>query len=168
MSSTLRTHRARAQRPIIALATIVLCLPAAPARADLTGFFALSPSPERHTGFGFAIGGGILIVGWEFEYGYLTEDSDEGVPSLRTFSGNLLVQTPTPGFQLYFTIGGGLYRERLFDRSETSFEGNTGGGAKFSIAGPLRARVDYRIFNLRGSPLHSPVHRFYGGLNLGF
>ena len=74
--------------------------------------------------------------------------------------GNLLLQTPIPigRFQPYFTIGGGLYRERVdaIDRQETSFGSNIGGGAKITLTGPLRVRVDYRLFNLRGDPLHRP------------
>jgi hypothetical protein len=42
------------------------------------------------------------------------------------------------------------------------------GGAKISLAGPLRLRVDYRIFNLHGSPRHNPVQRWYAGINLKF
>ena len=48
------------------------------------------------------------------------------------------------------------------------FELNNGGGVKIRLAGPLRARVDYRIFNLRGAPQHSTVQRVYAGLNLAF
>jgi hypothetical protein len=61
-----------------------------------------------------------------------------------------------------------MYREQLDALSETSFAGNTGGGAKISLAGPVRARVDYRVLRLRGSALHSTVHRLYAGLNLKF
>ncbi len=39
---------------------------------------------------------------------------------------------------------------------------------KVSLLGPVRARVDYRVFKLRGDPLHSTVHRVYAGLNLAF
>jgi hypothetical protein len=45
---------------------------------------------------------------------------------------------------------------------------NLGGGAKIRIKGPLRVRLDYRIFKLNGSPLYSPYHRFYAGANLAF
>ena len=34
---------------------------------------------------------------------------------------------------------------------------------KISLLGPLRARLDYRVFKLRGEPLHSVVHRVYAG-----
>ena len=45
---------------------------------------------------------------------------------------------------------------------------NTGGGVKVSLAGPIRLRVDYRVFKLGSGALHSPTHRFYAGLNLKF
>jgi hypothetical protein len=143
---------------------------AAPASADLTAFVGLSPSPERHLAKGVALGGGLLIVGFEFEYGDISEDAAERVPSVKTGMGNVLLQTPIPiaGWQFYGTIGGGVYRERLDERSETSFVGNIGGGAKVTLAGPLRARFDYRMLTLRGDPLYSRVHRFYAGVNLAF
>ena len=37
-----------------------------------------------------------------------------------------------------------------------------------ALLGPVRARVDYRVFNLRGEPLHATVHRVYAGFNLNF
>jgi hypothetical protein len=39
---------------------------------------------------------------------------------------------------------------------------------KISLLGPLRARVDYRVFKLQGDPLHDVVHRVYAGVNLRF
>jgi hypothetical protein len=155
----------------IALATAIVALGAAtPAFADLTAFVGLSPSPERHPGWGAAIGSGLLVIGFEFEYCDLKQDRLEGVPGLKTGMGNLLVQTPVPihGWQFYGTIGGGIYRERLGDETETSFVGNVGGGAKYTLSGPLRLRFDYRILTLRGDPLHERVHRLYAGLNLAF
>jgi hypothetical protein len=34
--------------------------------------------------------------------------------------------------------------------------------------GPLRLRLDYRVFQLRGHPLHAQSQRLYAGLNLTF
>jgi hypothetical protein len=84
--------------------------------------------------------------------------------------GNILFQTPVAiaGFQPYFTTGFGGYRESLNGGSETQLGGNAGGGVKVKLAGPLRARFDYRVFRLRGEPLHDVVHRFYAGVNLAF
>ena len=45
---------------------------------------------------------------------------------------------------------------------------NTGGGVKVSLTGPLKARFDYRVMKLRGSPLFPTLHRVYAGINLGF
>ena len=69
---------------------------------------------------GFAIGTGLLMVGFEFEYAA----SDEATtvsgrprrrPPLRTYMFNGLLQTPVPiaGMQFYATAGGGVYRETL-------------------------------------------------------
>jgi hypothetical protein len=111
----------------------------------------------------------LLVVGFEFEYASTSEDTLALAPSLKTMSGNVSAQTfGLPGFQLYVTTGLGGYRERLGSAQETNVVFNNGGGVKINLAGPLRARVDYRIFNLRGSPQHSTVHRLYAGLNLAF
>ena len=45
---------------------------------------------------------------------------------------------------------------------------DTGGGVKISLIGPVRARVDYRVFSLLGSPIEDTVQRLYVGLNLKF
>ena len=37
-----------------------------------------------------------------------------------------------------------------------------------SLIGPLRLRVDYRVFRLGDDALYSPAHRLYMGLNLKF
>jgi hypothetical protein len=149
-------------------ATVFLLMSAAPARADLTGFIGVSPTPESRAARGFAFGFGLLIVGFEFEYANLVEDEDERSPSVSTGSGNVLFQTPTPGISLYGTVGAGAYRERLFDRQETNVATNVGGGAKIRLVGPLRVRVDYRVFKLSGDPLHDVYQRFYVGANLAF
>ena len=86
-------------------------------------------------------------------------------------SSDLLVQTPIPlaGLQFYATTGAGVYRERLgTTHQETNVGVNTGGGVKISLFGPLKVRVDYRVFRLQGSPIHKTPQRVYVGLNLGF
>jgi hypothetical protein len=150
-------------------ALIALALPAT-ARADITAFIGVSPTPENRAARGIALGVGVLILGFEFEYSNVIEDSLEASPALQTGSGNLLVQTPieVSGFQLYGTIGGGVYRERLATHQETHFTSNLGGGAKIRLLGPLRLRLDYRLFRLQGNPLHSTYHRVYAGANLAF
>jgi hypothetical protein len=149
---------------------VLILLAPTRAWADATLFIGSTTTPDARLAKGFAVGAGLLIVGFEFEYSNTGEDIAGNAPSLRTGMGNLLLQTPVAigGIQPYFTSGGGMFRERLEDRQETSFAGNVGGGAKISLAGPLRLRIDYRIFTLGGEPLHTRVHRVYAGANLKF
>ena len=159
----------RAARALaLALGFVLAC--ASQARADATVFLGSTTTPSARQAWGFALGGGILFFGFEFEYSDTREDIEDAAPSLRTGVGNILLQTPVAigAFQPYFTTGGGGYREAIGDVSETHFAGNVGGGVKMRVAGPLRARFDYRLFRLRGEPLHPTVHRFYVGANLAF
>jgi len=154
---------------IAAAALVIVSLTPAPAAADATVFLGTTTSPTHRGVRGFAVGVSMLVVGFEFEYANTSEDALEAAPSLKTTSGNVFAQTVgLPGFQLYVTTGAGIYRERLGNVQETNAVLNTGGGVKVHLAGPLRARVDYRVFNLRGSPQHSTVQRLYAGLNLSF
>ncbi len=156
----------------IAILCTAVALSALPrnAAADVTAFLGITATPENRASRGFAFGFGLLIIGFEFEYANTVEDALEQLPSLQTGSGNLLVQTPVEisGIQLYGTVGGGLYRERLVTQQETQLSTNAGGGAKIRLAGPLRLRLDYRLFRLRGDPLHQTYQRFYAGANLAF
>jgi hypothetical protein len=152
----------------LCLLTLLLC--PSTAAADITAFLGINPTPVNRVVRGASVGMGLLIVGFEFEYAHTGEDLLESAPSLHTFMFNGLVQTPFPiaGLQFYGTVGGGVYRERLDELSETNLGTNIGGGVKMSLVGPLRLRLDYRVFALRGSPLHSNPQRFYAGLNLKF
>jgi hypothetical protein len=151
---------------------VLFAAAATPARADATLFLGANTTPESRRVQGFSVGAGLLIVGAEFEYASTPQSDEAGPvsPSLKTGSGNLLLQTPFAiyGLQPYFTVGAGFYSESLGTRDERGFAPNTGGGVKISLAGPLRLRVDYRVFKLGESALYSPVHRLYAGLNLKF
>lgn len=157
---------------IMRLAVLALALIAATpstARADATAFLGRnSADNDRSFTRGFAFGVSLLVVGFEFEYANSSEDLVELRPSLRTTTGNILVQTFGLPFQLYGTTGGGVYREHLGNDEETAALINFGGGIKVHVAGPMRARVDYRVFNLKGHPRHSTIQRIYAGLNLAF
>lgn len=157
-------------RSILVPTLALLCLAGtpAPASADITGFWGFSPTPASRRATGFAVGMSLVVAGFEFEYGNTTESDLKGAPGLRTGMFNALIQTPTSGIQLYVTAGGGFYRETYRDISETSFATNIGGGVKMTLAGPLRLRVDYRIFSLRGDPLFPSPKRLYAGLNFSF
>ena len=157
---------------------------ACPAFADATLFIGTSnvssaDNASRQTTKGFAVGAGVLVVGVEFEYASTGEDEERFGPSLRTGVGNVYVQTPVAiaGLRFYATTGGGLYREKRTagtsaEIQKTGFTSNTGGGVKISLLGPLKARLDYRIFKLLGDkPLPtwgSTVQRLYAGVNFGF
>ncbi len=154
----------------VAMAWTVLMLCAAPVAADVTGFIGVNTTPESRMTRGFSIGAGLLLLGFEFEYANTSDDLESGVPSLKTYSGNVLLQTPFAilGIQPYATIGAGVYREALDELTDTGFTSNTGAGVKVNLIGPLRLRADYRVFRLGSDALHSPAHRFYAGLNLKF
>ena len=142
----------------------------AKASADVTGFLGASSTPSTRLMKGLAVGTGLLIVGFEFEYAHTNEDLEKAAPGLRTFMFNGLLQTPVPigGMQFYGTAGGGVFRETLDRDSETNLGINVGGGVKMTLAGPLRLRLDYRVLTLRGSPRYSNPKRFYAGINLKF
>jgi hypothetical protein len=154
----------------IAMAIAALVLVPSTASADFTAFLGVNPTPSTRVVRGLAAGFGLIIVGFEFEYANTSEDEAEAAPGLRTFMFNGLLQTPIPiaGMQFYATAGGGGYRETLTDVSHTHVGINVGGGVKMTLAGPLRLRLDYRIFTLQGDPRHSKPQRFYAGLNLNF
>lgn len=162
------------RRRILATMLLLVLSGARPAFADATAFVGVHTTPARQAMRGLAVGLSLLIIGFEGEYAQAGEDESEGTPSLWTASGNVFVQTPFPiaGMQFYATTGAGVYRERAasIDASETNLVFNTGGGAKVSLLGPLRARLDYRVMKLRGDPLResSTVHRVYAGINLAF
>ena len=160
------THRRAIALTVLGL----LILVPASAYADATLFIGASTSPSNRTAKGFAIGAGLLVLGFEFEYSDTTDDIPSGAPSLKTGMGNLLLQTPVAfaGIQPYFTVGGGMYHEELGTIGNTGFGANTGGGVKISLLGPIRLRVDYRVFSLKNGALTTPAHRVYAGLNVKF
>ena len=154
----------------LVLALVLLTVIATPASADATLFLASTTTPANRTARGVAFGVGLLVIGFELEFADTGEALLDGAPSLRTGMGNVLLQTPFPvaGLQFYLTTGAGVYRERLDTRQETHMGVNTGGGVKVTLLGPLRVRLDYRVFRLRGEPLFDTVHRVYAGVNLAF
>jgi opacity protein-like surface antigen len=171
----MRLHR------LFALTSLGLLASALPARADLTAFIGAQTSPSTRTTKGISAGMGVLVVGFEGEYAQAHGDdtcvvaSTTGgcAPSLRTVMFNVLIQTPRgvlPRTQLYGTIGGGYYRERFepLDRQQTGIGTNIGGGVKIDLVGPLRLRLDYRIFRLGSDAVYDTSHRFTVGANLAF
>ena len=137
------------------------------AQADITFFLGLSPKPEARAVRGVSAGVTMLIVGFEFDYAAMGEDLTRSLPGLQTGMFNILVQTPT-NHALYVTAGGGLYWESLAGVRKINAGTNVGGGVKIGLFGPIKLRVDYRIFALRGSPRTSRPQRLYVGINWAF
>jgi len=140
------------------------------ADADVTAFLGVSPTPESRLARGVAAGGGLVVVGFEVEVARLDEDTAAGRPGLTTGMASVMVQTPleVSRVQFYGAGGLGMYRERLADDTETALATSLGGGLKIRVAGPLKLRLDYRLFRLRGDPRHDVYHRVYAGATLGF
>ena len=155
---------------VLLIAIVVVAAIPRPAAADATAFLGLTTTPSSRMAPGFALGFSLLIVGFEFEYASSAEDPTSGTPSLRTGSFNGLLQTPVAiaRMQFYATAGAGVYREVLASAAETNAAINVGGGVKINVFGPIRLRLDYRVFKLSGSPLYSHSQRLYAGLNLKF
>ncbi len=149
-------------------ALLLLTLFPSSAWADATAFLGFSSTPTRRTAKGFAVAVSLVIIGFEYEYNNTSEDEANAAPKVKTHMGNVLLQTPTGRAQLYFTVGTGYYQE-TFRTFETSGVGtNIGGGIKITLAGPIRLRMDYRIFHFHGEPLYPTPKRFYGGVVLAF
>jgi opacity protein-like surface antigen len=179
---------------LVVLALAVFTAAPRPAQADLTAFIggAFSGKPQDTIGGdshaslarGLSVGVGLVIIGFEFEWAQTGgDDPGEGsctlgdfralcAPSLTTGMGNVLLQTPRGlgPVQVYGTAGAGVYRERFdeFDESTTNVGTNLGGGVKISLLGPLRVRIDYRIFKLAGDAVHATPQRLYVGANVAF
>lgn len=153
----------------VALLTgFTLALFPAPASADGTFFYGWAPKPEGRLARGFAVGATMSFVGIEFEYSNIDQAETQFVPGLKTFMFNGLIATPTQAVQVYLTGGAGFYRESLGELSDTGFGTNFGGGIKFSVGGPLRIRLDYRVFRIGGEAIDKSVQRFYAGANVAF
>ena len=169
MRKTLEPYnRAMRSWHVVAVSVLLLLGTSIPLYADATLFLGTTATPTRRVTRGLAVGASLIIVGFEFEYASTSEDQTAPAPSLKTGMGNVYAQTPLGALQFYGLLGGGVYRERLGTEQETSTASAVGGGAKLSLAGPLRLRLDYRLFNLRGKPRYDRVHRVYAGLNLMF
>jgi opacity protein-like surface antigen len=143
----------------------------APAFADITGFIGFAGGPSTRGTRGVAVSAGLVIVAVEFEYADTSDDAGGGAPHIRTGMFNGILQTPVAvaGIQFYATGGAGVYNQELGTESETNVAVNVGGGVKVSLVGPLRLRVDYRVFSFSGTPIGADhVHRVYVGANVRF
>jgi hypothetical protein len=164
-------------KPVTALIVALLIVPAGvsaqgiPFQADGTAFVGVTMVPTARRSRGVAFGGGGPAVRYEIEYAGSVRDSTKGAPSVQTAMVNLLVQPagPVPSVRFYGTVGVGIYGESFGNGSGSTDTGtNVGGGAKITLAGPLRLRLDYRAFFFRGTAVYSKPQRIYAGIILGF
>src|SRR5438045_1850819 len=95
----------------VLLALVLTGALAAPAAADITLFAGATTTPANRLARGISLGGGLLVIGFEFEYSDTTDEVTAGAPSIKSGSGNVLLQLPVAifGFQPYFTTGAGVY-----------------------------------------------------------
>ena len=125
-----------------------------PARADITAFLGVTPTPERHTlKRGFSAGFGLLIVGFEFEYAHDRRRHRRAAAGAQ----DLLRQRPGADADRSDRARSSMrpaapdgYRETLGCSQETHVGTNIGGGAKIKLLGPLRVRLDYRDLQAAG------------------
>jgi hypothetical protein len=163
-------------KPVTALIVALLIVPAGvsaqgiPFQPDATAFVGVTMVPTARRSHGFAFGGGGSAVRYEIEYTSSVSDSAKA-PSVHTAMVNLVVQPagPIPRVRFYGTVGVGIYGESFENgRGNTDTGTNVGGGAKITLAGPLRLRLDYRAFFFRGTAAYSKPQRIYAGIILGF
>lgn len=118
------------------------------------------------------------VLGLELDYVRTTGDRVPGRSYISIFGGSLLVQSNVIArrLQIYGAGGGGLYGEAYIDGPGSGEVGclNIGGGVKITAAGPLKIRVDYRLFFLGDSPdsslehIHRHPQRVVAGVGLAF
>ena len=155
----------------VGLIAILALAAAVPARADATAFIGANTTPANRAVRGFAVGAGLLIVAFEFEYAStssddrdrraVAQDRDAATSCCRRRSASSASSRTSRPARASSASGSARI-------TETSFAPNTGGGVKMSLVGPLQLRVDYRVFKLGNGALYSPAHRVYAGLNLKF
>jgi hypothetical protein len=156
-----------ATRVTIIAGLTALCLLArpAPAHADITAFLGFTPTTDARQARGLAVGVSALIFGGEFEWSDI-QDTTSG-PGLRTVTFNGQLLTPGRKTQIYLTFGIGRYTEELAGVERSDSTSSIGAGVKTRLLGPLKLRLDYRVFTLHGAPRVKHPKRFYAGLALG-
>ncbi len=115
------------------------------ARADATVLVGLTSVDALRPSYGFSFGYRPSAVGFEIEYLSTT-------PGDYTAGGifaSLIVQPVTISNVQIFAIGGlGVWGEGFAGGKRTGVltAGNVGGGVLVPLAGPVRLRLDYRLF----------------------
>ena len=170
----MRTHVVRAALMVVLLAGI-----AAPAAAEGTLLFGLQTTSAPHPTVGVAWGRWPGTVGFELEYAGSIGKKSPSAPAVATITVNALVRTPlrVHGCQVYALGGFGVYGEVTSDGRGSGEVGarDIGGGTTIPIGGPLKLRLDYRVYFLGraddaspGSPISRHPQRLAAAISLAF
>jgi len=150
------------------LTMLVLVVLPAPARADLTAFYGFTPTTSIRDTRGISVGLNAAIFGGEYEWAETREDANDNAPGIKTHMFNGMLITPGRKLSVYLSAGWGKYTETLAGAERTGGASNFGAGAKIKLLGPIKLRVDYRAFTLKGTPFVRSPKRIYAGATLAF
>ena len=84
MHHILQRRSERHSQRLVLLLVVLLLGAATPAFADATVFLGSTMTPANRVAKGVAIGVGLVVIGFEFEFSDTGESDDEPAPSLRT------------------------------------------------------------------------------------
>jgi hypothetical protein len=142
-------------------------------RNHATIFAGLTGTPSVLPIVGGAWGGGTPDFGFELELSHTRLGRKAGA-SWGTFLASMFVRVPVESDVVeYYGIGGlGLYGETHGDgRGAGGLTRHFGFGAKYRLTGPVRARIEYRLFLLETTPDSHPSvpanHRLTAGVCIG-
>ena len=150
----MRTNIVRAALTVALLGGI-----AAPASADGTLLFGLQTTSSPHPTVGVAWGHWPGTVGFELEYAGSLGKATATTPSAGTITANALVRTPwrIHGCRVYALGGFGMYGESGGGRGSGEVGAtDLGAGTAIPLGGPLKLRLDYRVYMLGRAPDASP------------
>jgi hypothetical protein len=159
------------------LIVMLLAAAAAPASADATLSFGLQTTSAPHPTIAIAWGRWPGTVGFELEYAGTVGRATEARPSVGTITVNALVLTPVRvrSARVYALAGFGLYGEQGGGRGSGEVAAkDIGVGMKIPLSGPLKFRLDYRLFLLGpgdgspGSPRSHHPRRLSAAISLRF
>ena len=170
-----RVETCRKLAAILLLAGLALVGQRVPARADVTAFLGVTPTPSNHSVRGFSAGLSLLIVGFEFEVRpHRRKTSSRDCPRSRPGRATCSCRHPVEiaGTTFYGTAGAGGYSEALGNGSlvhdESQVATNVGGGARFGSSVPFACASTTGYSSSRARRSNSIYQRFYVGANLKF
>jgi hypothetical protein len=150
------------------------------ARADATVFMGVMTAGSPRPAIGFSVGLCPEVFGcFEIEIAGTIGAATSTRSSAGGINGSFIIQSPRPvhGVQFYGIAGVGLYGETYeggVGSGEVSAK-NFGGGTKIGLRGPLKLRLDYRVFVLGDAPdaatgvvVHQHPQRVSVGLSVAF